>query len=55
MPLVWSQVKRGLEPSRYTLSTAPSLIAKSTAWRDYHKIAQSLRALKRRITARSAA
>ena len=55
MPLAWSQVKRGLDPARYTLSTAPSLIAKSTAWRDYHKAAQSLGALKRRLTARSAA
>jgi len=55
MPLAWSQVKRGLDPARYTLSTAPSLIARSTAWRDYDKIQQSLGALQRRITARGAA
>jgi bifunctional non-homologous end joining protein LigD len=55
MPLAWSQVKKGLDPARYTISTAPSLIARSTAWRDYHKVQQSLGALKRRIAARSAA
>lgn len=35
MPINWSQVKTGLDPSRYTLRTAPALIAKSTAWEDY--------------------
>lgn len=35
MPLNWSQVKTGLDPTRYTLRTVPTLIAKSTAWRDY--------------------
>ena len=35
MPLNWSQVKAGLDPSRYTVRTAPALIAKSTAWKEY--------------------
>jgi bifunctional non-homologous end joining protein LigD len=35
MPLNWSQVKAGLDPARYTVRTAPALIAKSTAWREY--------------------
>lgn len=35
MPLLWSQVKAGLDPARYTLRTVPALIAKSAAWRDY--------------------
>lgn len=35
MPLNWSQVKKGLDPARYTLRTAPALIARSTAWADY--------------------
>jgi bifunctional non-homologous end joining protein LigD len=35
MPLLWSQVKAGLDPTRYTLRTVPALIAKSTAWKDY--------------------
>ena len=55
MPLAWSQVKRGLDPTRYTLRTAPSLIARSAAWRDYHRREQPLRVLKRFATARSAA
>jgi bifunctional non-homologous end joining protein LigD len=35
MPLTWSQVKGGLDPMRYTLWTAPALMAKSTAWQEY--------------------
>jgi bifunctional non-homologous end joining protein LigD len=35
MPLRWPQVKSGLDPMRYTIRTAPALIAKSKAWEDY--------------------
>jgi bifunctional non-homologous end joining protein LigD len=35
MPLQWSQLRAGLDPSRFTIPSAPSLIAKSSAWRDY--------------------
>ena len=35
MPLTWNQVKRGLEPMRYTLWTVPGLLSKSWAWKDY--------------------
>jgi bifunctional non-homologous end joining protein LigD len=42
MPLVWDEVKRGLDPMRFTLRTVPRLIAKSAAWRDYHKAARPL-------------
>lgn len=35
MPLNWPQVKAGLDPTRYTLRTAPALIAKSAAWEGY--------------------
>ena len=35
MPLTWSQLKSGLDPTRYTIRTAPALIAKSKAWNDY--------------------
>ncbi|HEY0266092.1 MAG TPA: DNA ligase D [Rhizomicrobium sp.] len=35
MPLEWSQVKKGLDPKKFTVRTAPALIAKSKAWRDY--------------------
>jgi bifunctional non-homologous end joining protein LigD len=35
MPLTWAQVKRGLDPLRYSLKTVPALLAKSMAWKDY--------------------
>jgi bifunctional non-homologous end joining protein LigD len=35
MPITWAQVKKGLNPSRYTVRTVPALIAKSKAWEDY--------------------
>jgi bifunctional non-homologous end joining protein LigD len=35
MPINWSQVKKGLDPTKYTLRTVPALLAKSTAWEDY--------------------
>ena len=37
MPLEWSQLKKGLDPKRYTVRTAPAMIAKSKAWQDYDK------------------
>lgn len=42
MPLLWSQVRRGLDPSRFTIRTAPALIAKSSAWKDYGKASRLL-------------
>jgi bifunctional non-homologous end joining protein LigD len=35
MPLSWSAVKTGLDPTRFTLRNAPRRIATSTAWKDY--------------------
>ena len=35
MPLTWPQVKADLDPIKYTLRTVPSLLRKSSAWRDY--------------------
>jgi bifunctional non-homologous end joining protein LigD len=49
MPLTWSQVRAGLDPKRFTLRTAPALIAKSTAWKDYCDSERSLRAAIRRL------
>jgi bifunctional non-homologous end joining protein LigD len=43
MPLDWSQVKKGLDPRRFTLRTAPALLKKNRPWRDYAKSAKSLR------------
>jgi bifunctional non-homologous end joining protein LigD len=35
MPLTWSQVKKGLDPAKYTIRTAPALVKTLTAWEDY--------------------
>ncbi len=44
MPLTWQQVRTGLDPKRFTIRTAPKLLARSPAWRDYDKGARSLKA-----------
>ena len=43
MPLTWPQVKKGLDPMRFTLRTAPSLLAKSDAWKGYDDAARPLK------------
>ncbi len=35
MPVNWSQVRVGLDPSRYTIRTAADYITKATEWQDY--------------------
>jgi bifunctional non-homologous end joining protein LigD len=35
MPVSWAQVRAGLNPSRFTIRTAPALIAKSDPWDGY--------------------
>ena len=35
MPVTWSQVKKGLDPRKYTVRTVPALVKKLTAWADY--------------------
>ena len=35
MPLTWSQVKKGLDPAKYTVRTVPALVKKLKAWEDY--------------------
>ena len=35
MPIGWAQVKAGLDPLRFTLRTAPALIAKRNPWAGY--------------------
>jgi bifunctional non-homologous end joining protein LigD len=53
MPLSWAQVKKGLDPARYAVATAPDLLTRSKAWQDYSKAAKPLNlALKRLPAAR---
>ena len=49
MPLNWTQVKAGLDPAKYTIRTAPDLLAKSTAWEDYFDAAKPLKAAIKRL------
>jgi bifunctional non-homologous end joining protein LigD len=44
MPLTWGQVKKGLDPKRFTIRTAPDLLKKTTAWEDYFESERSLEA-----------
>jgi bifunctional non-homologous end joining protein LigD len=48
MPLTWAQVKTGLDPRKFTIRTAQSLLGRSKAWADYAKAAKPLQpAIKR--------
>ncbi|MGC1523490.1 MAG: DNA ligase D [Steroidobacteraceae bacterium] len=42
MPLDWKEVRRGLDPLRFTLRTAPALLRKTSPWKDYAAMARSL-------------
>lgn len=42
MPLTWTQVKKGLDPMRFTIRTAPALLKDNPAWRDYGDSERSL-------------
>jgi bifunctional non-homologous end joining protein LigD len=52
MPLEWSQVKKGLDPKRFTVRTVPALIAKSTAWKGYDKAARPLLPILKKLAGR---
>jgi bifunctional non-homologous end joining protein LigD len=48
MPLTWSQVKKGLDPAKYTVRTVPDLLAKLAALQDYREAERPLaQAIKR--------
>ena len=42
MPLEWSAVKKGLDPKRFTVRSAPALLKKSAPWKDYAKAGKAL-------------
>jgi bifunctional non-homologous end joining protein LigD len=35
MPMVWAQIKHGLDPLQFTIHRVPELLHKSQAWADY--------------------
>ena len=43
MPLTWQQVRKGLDPTRFTVRTAPELLRRGKPWSDYDAAAASLR------------
>jgi bifunctional non-homologous end joining protein LigD len=49
MPITWSQVKAGLDPKRFTLRTAPTLLKRGRAWDGYDKAAGSLKAILKKL------
>jgi bifunctional non-homologous end joining protein LigD len=49
MPLTWAQVRKGLDPMRFTLRTVPDLLGKTKAWTDYDKGARPLKAAIRKL------
>jgi bifunctional non-homologous end joining protein LigD len=53
MPLEWSLVRAGLDPTRYTLRTAPALLRRSDAWADYDASARPLPAAVRALAQRA--
>ena len=44
MPLTWTQVRKDLDPKRFSIWTVPSLLKKTRAWRGYDDAAVPLRA-----------
>ena len=44
MPVTWAQVRDGLDPQKFTVHTAPAIMAKSKAWADYCKSERPLKA-----------
>jgi bifunctional non-homologous end joining protein LigD len=41
MPLEWKEIRKGLQPSRFTVRNAPALLKKSNPWREYAGAAQA--------------
>jgi bifunctional non-homologous end joining protein LigD len=50
MPIVWRDVKKGLDPKLFTVRSAPALLNKSKPWKDYEAGARSLADAIKRIT-----
>jgi bifunctional non-homologous end joining protein LigD len=53
MPVHWKNVKPGLDPTAFTLRTAPALLRRSRPWEDYCDLEASLTDAIRKLTADS--
>jgi bifunctional non-homologous end joining protein LigD len=49
-PLLWTQLRSGLDPQRLTIRTVPDLVAESAAWREYCDAERPLTPAIRRIS-----
>src|SRR5262249_8734366 len=49
MPLTWSQVRASLDPAKYTIHTAPALLARDKPWSDYNESAAPLSVAAQRL------
>jgi bifunctional non-homologous end joining protein LigD len=49
MPVNWNQVRAGLDPKRFTMKSVPSLLAHSTAWKEYRDSGRSLESAIRKL------
>jgi bifunctional non-homologous end joining protein LigD len=55
MPVTWPQVKKGLDPMRYTVRTVPALLRKSPAWKGYGASDRPLLEILKKLLAKEAA
>jgi bifunctional non-homologous end joining protein LigD len=53
MPVHWKEVRRGLEPKKYTVRSAPELLRKAKPWQEYSGAARSLADAIRSITGKA--
>jgi bifunctional non-homologous end joining protein LigD len=51
MPMTWAQLKRDLDPKRYTIRTSPALLARTKAWAGYDDAAAPLAVAIKRLAA----
>ena len=52
MPVTWAQVRAGLDPQRFTMRTAPALLAKGKPWEDYGDAERLLESAIRKMVGR---
>jgi bifunctional non-homologous end joining protein LigD len=52
MPLAWAQARSGLDPKRFTIRTAPSLLRRADPWQGYDGAARPLEEAIRRLGAK---
>jgi bifunctional non-homologous end joining protein LigD len=49
MPVAWSKVRRGLDPQRFSIRTAPAILHKTKPWEDYCEAERPLQPAVRKL------